>query len=56
VENEAMDLRFTHAREFSLGDKAIRKRLRLDLLDRQPFAVIGDLDDDVAAFVDRRSD
>ena len=50
-EDELVDLRFRHLLEFDFGHDAVRERLRLDRLGVQPAAVVGDADDDVAAFV-----
>ena len=53
AEDEALDLRLAHAGQFGLGRQAVRQHLGADLVDRQAAAVVGDLDDDVAAFVER---
>ena len=50
-EDEFVDLRFRHLLQIGLGDEVVRDRLGLDALGVQPAAVVGDADDDVAAFV-----
>ena len=49
--DEFVDLRFRHLLQIGLGDEAVRDRLGLDALGIQPAAVVGDADDDVAAFM-----
>jgi hypothetical protein len=50
-ENELLDLGFRHLVELGLGDKPVGQSLFLDPLDVEAAAVIGDADDDMAAFV-----
>ena len=54
AEDELLDLLLGHGREFGLGGQPGGERLLLDLVDVEAAAVVGDLDDDMAAFVDRR--
>ena len=51
AEDEALHLRLAHAGELGLGGQAVRQHLGADPVERQAAAVVGDLDDDVAAFV-----
>src|SRR6476659_6246853 len=50
-EDELVNLSFRRLLEFGLGDQAVGDRLGLDPLGVEPPAVVGDADDDVAAFV-----
>ena len=52
AEDEALDLRFRHRREFRLGGEAVRQHLGADLVGRETAAVVGDLDNDVAALME----
>ena len=46
-----LDLFLRHTFKFGLGGESIGDRLGLDFVDGDSAAVIGNLDDDVAAFV-----
>jgi len=46
-----VDLGFGHLLQFGLGDQTVLNRLGLDPLGVEPSAVVGDADDDVAAFM-----
>src|SRR5262249_11905843 len=50
-EDELVDLRLVHLLGVELAGQPVGDHLRLDLLGVQPTPVVGDLDDDVAAFV-----
>ena len=50
-EDEFVDLRFRHLLDLGFGRQALGDRLGLDPLGVEAAAVVGDLDDDVAAFV-----
>ena len=50
-EDEFVDLRFRHLLEFGLADETVGDRLGLDPLGIEAAAVVGDADDDVAAFM-----
>ena len=50
-ENELLNLLIVHSLEFDVGRETVSDHLFPNLLDVQPGAVVGDLDDDVAAFV-----
>ncbi len=50
-EDELVDLGFGHLLEFGLGDETVRDRLGLDPLGVEATAVVGDADQDMAAFV-----
>ena len=50
-EDELVDLGFRHLLEFGLADETVRDRLGLDPLGVETAAVVGDADQDVAAFV-----
>ena len=50
-EDEFVDLRFGHLLQFGLGDETVLNRLGLDPLGVEATAVVGDADDDVAAFM-----
>ena len=51
LEDEFVDLRFRHLLELGLGDETVRDRLGLDALGVETAAIVGDADDDVAAFM-----
>ena len=50
-EDELVDLGFRHLLQFGLGDETVGDRLGLDPLGVEAAAVVGDADDDVAAFM-----